>query len=108
MEIGQKVFFKPERGELEEGEIVKVGRKYFYVRFGKWREGVFYLEDLREKTYLGKGNKIYMSEKEYWDRVRSAKLFSLIRGAFRYMGMETYSVHQLEKVIDILGIEVES
>jgi len=91
------------KGEPIQGEVTKVGRKYFYVKFG-WQTERFYIKDNRHDRYSPM-YRLFPSMQAFKDHVAYGKLFGKLQQAFVYSGVINADLGQLRQIAKILGIE---
>lgn len=113
-EVGQKVWTlnvnnaarRVER-KLTERELVKVGRKYFYLKeYG--REIKFDIETLEEFTDYTSDYKVYLDPQDWEDEKTSGELISKIKlilyPQFRSSGVSLDKLRSIAKILEIEDI----
>lgn len=90
--------------KLEEAEVSKVGRKYFYVKVhGRWGEYKFYLDSWAEAnescmvSYC-----LYSSPQEWEDEKERRHIHGDISHAFNYGGSGCLSLEELRSISAII------
>ncbi|WP_299831419.1 hypothetical protein [uncultured Metabacillus sp.] len=112
--VGQKVYLKPVNNaarygnkEIREQEIVKVGRKYFFVGSkGEARERwmiKFSIEDLRQVTEYANDWELYFSEQEILDEEETEEIWNDLRLIFGSYGRPTLSLDKLRRIKEIVS-----
>ena len=87
-------------------KVCKVGRKYFTVGEGRWREVQYYLHDWSEKTDYCANSRLYETEQEYFDEKECSKLSDYIYEHFEYRrNVKNISLESLRKIRDIIQSE---
>lgn len=111
MEVGQVVYLRPVGNqaryskEIQQGEITKIGRKYFYVKIS-YDEIQFCIQNnLQKNTGYGYGRDwdLYFSEQEIFDENEYLQLLGSIQKFFREYQPKV-SLEQLRKIASILNI----
>ena len=110
--VGDKVFQAEWRRFMEKntykaviGEVVKVGRLYFYVKVGRWTETKIRIDNWYEFSEYGSPGAWYPSEQDYLAQLMRDRWESKVSKAFDWHGRKKYSTEQYEQVAKILGIE---
>ena len=114
--VGEKLFLvdagnriRRGLGEQRECVVSKVGRKYFYVKEtdDSWSEIQFYIEDWVEKTDFTRSYKLYENRQVWEDDIIAHKYRDLLRHTFDYGGSGKFTLDQLQKAAEILGLCLE-
>jgi len=105
--VGQKVWVNPSslwrsRREPFEATVSKVGRKYFELT--EYPREKYDLETLRQVTETNYENKVYLKLQDILDEKEHQKLSDEIKRAFNGYGKLKYSLEQLRKVAEIVGL----
>lgn len=105
---GQKVWVKPsvfykEKTEPFEATVLKVGRKYFELT--EMLGTRYDLETLKQVTGNYFVNQVYINLQDIFDEDEHKKLSSDIRRAFNGYGKLNYTLEQLRKIAEIIGLE---
>ena len=105
--VGQKVWVNPSslrrsRREPFEATVSKVGRKYFELT--ECPREKYDLETLRQVTETNYENKVYLKLQDILDEKEHQKLSDEIKRAFNGYGKLQYSLEQLRKVAEIVGL----
>ncbi|MDW0150021.1 MAG: hypothetical protein QOK89_06530 [Nitrososphaeraceae archaeon] len=102
MEVGQIVFRHGKNG-IQHGEIIKVARKYFYVKF-QFTEYTISKEDLmyRNKDYSHFDFRVYLTEQEILDENESLFLSNIIKKKFSEYGKINLSLDKLRRINEII------
>lgn len=98
MKVGQVVYVKHDRYELEGKEIEKIGRKYIYLKYDNGRK--YDKDTLFQVTDRGIKGKIYLTREEYEEEVHKARM---VQGLNRYSHWYKLSIGQLEEVYKIIN-----
>lgn len=106
--VGQKVWVNPSslcrsRREPFEATVSKVGRKYFELT-ERPREK-YDLETLRQVTETNYENKVYLKLQDILDEKEHQKLYDEIKKAFNGYSKLQYSLEQLRKIAEIVGLQ---
>ena len=106
--VGQKVWVNPSslwrsRREPFEATVSKVGRKYFELM--ECSREKYDLETLRQVTETNYENKVYLKLQDVLDEKEHQKLSDEIKRAFNGYGEIQYSLEQLRKIAEILGLQ---
>jgi len=111
--VGQKVFITTcgnlARKEVRElfGEVSRVGRKYFNVKFdGSFLEINCHIDGWHQNNgeYIA-DYEVWESKEEYERSKQMADLDKKIAKYFSSFGRATLTLDQLEKVAEIIGLE---
>lgn len=112
LKVGDKVVIEPLRNAARgrkdivlNGEVTKIGYKYYYIRINNFQTETFGKEDLYHHDNNNHFEyQAYVSEKEYQDEVMRRKLLKDIRQGFSYMGnaCESLNVNDLEVIYALL------
>jgi len=102
LKVDQIIWVKNDKGVFEK-TINKVGRKYFYVNYGKWSEIKFSIETMQEIKDGGYQAKAYLSLQDIEDEKESKRILRLLGDAFRY-NTDRYNLSQLKQVSKILDL----
>ena len=88
--------------------VSKVGRKYFWVKEneGAWSEIQFYIEDWIQTTNYTCDYVLYENRQAWEDAKTAVEYRGAIRREFDYDGARKYTLSQLMKVTEILGIKI--
>lgn len=109
--VGDKLFLIEGKYEYS-CEVVKVGRKYFTIKYGSNSnlEVQFNIETWREKTEYTSDYLLYESRQHRLDEVEKTYIFQMLRQEFE-IGMfrlsNRYSLEQVRRVVKILGIDLK-
>lgn len=89
-----------------DGEVTKKGRKYITVKFGKWREEQFSVEDNYRNKYTigGADYKLYLCKEEILKEIVADTLYDRIKSKFSGYKNSEYTLEQLNKIKDIIGL----
>lgn len=106
--VGQKVWVKPSslwrsRKEPFEATVSKVGRKYFELT--ECPREKYDLETLRQVTETNYENKVYLQLQDILDEKEHLRLSDEIRRAFNGYGKLQYSLEQLRKIAEVVGLQ---
>lgn len=106
--VGQKVWVNPSslwrsRREPFEATVSKVGRKYFELM--ECPREKYDLETLRQVTETNYENKVYLKLQDILDEKEHQKLSDEIKRAFNGYGKLQYSLEQLRKIAEIVGLQ---
>ena len=106
--VGQKVWVNPSslwRSRIEpfEATVSKVGRKYFELT--ECPREKYDLETLRQVTETNYENKVYLKLQDILDEKEHQKLSDEIKRAFNGYGKLQYSLEQLRKIAEIVGLQ---
>lgn len=106
--VGQKVWVNPSslwRGRREpfEATVSKIGRKYFELM--ECPREKYDLETLRQVTETNYENKVYLKLQDILDEKEHQKLSDEIKRAFNGYGKLQYSLEQLRKIAEIVGLQ---
>lgn len=127
MTVGQEIWVKIEEhsnaaryinsSNIEEwiyqGEIVKIGRKYVTVKFGRYDDGKinyyheekFNVEDDYRQVWTAGGAdyKLYLTKQDILDEIESDKLYSQIKSEFSgFKNNNKFTLDQLRKIKAII------
>lgn len=116
LEVGQRVFLEPGinvaryNKSIREGEILKVGRKYFEVGLVykdgtvmKSRPYKYHIEDLTQKTDYCADYNLYLNKQDILDKKEKSRLYMQIEKYFsRWSSNKDLSLDKLRKIKDIL------
>ncbi len=101
VDIGNRARTNPQQRYCE---VVKVGRKYFYVT-GEFREPIqFCLERHRQVTDYCEDYALFESEKAWRNSVEAIQWARLLHESFSWNNNKGHSLEQLRAVGEILGI----
>ena len=109
MKAGE-ILFVVEVGNLARGgktyysEVVKVGRKYFYLT-NQRHEIKFYLDGWQQATKYCKNYSIYETEAAYLEVQAAYRLMKLLRSSFDPWNSRHFTLDQLKCAVKALGIE---
>ena len=106
--VGQKVWVTPSslwrnKREPFETTVSKVGRKYFELT--ECPREKYDLETLRQVTETNYENKVYLKLQDILDEKEHQKLSDEIKRAFNGYGKLQYSLEQLRKIAEIVGLQ---
>lgn len=102
---GKKVFvYNNHYNILEECEITRVGRKYFYVKGGDGRETRFHLENQRQVTDYSPHKVLYWTREQRNEEVEYSRLIGILRSKFSGVGRTEVTLEQSRKIAKILDI----
>lgn len=106
--VGQKVWVNPSslwtnKREPFEATVSKVGRKYFEL--DECPREKYDLETLRQVTETNYQNKVYIKLQDILDEKEHQKLSDEIKRAFNGYGKLQYSLEQLRKIAEIVGLQ---
>lgn len=106
--VGQKVWVNPSslwRSRIEpfEATVSKVGRKYFELI--ECPREKYDLETLRQVTETNYENKVYLKLQDILDEKEHQKLSDKIKRSFNGYGKLQYSLEQLRKIAEIVGLQ---
>lgn len=89
--------------------VTKVGRKYFYVAFKYCGQLLgFHIDTWRQKSEYTPDFHLYENKQEYLDLVKKKVLLLKIEEKLRYTSnCDDYTLEQVEKIAEILGIKLE-
>lgn len=102
LKVGQTVYVKRERGELQETTITKVGRKYFYLEYPSGLK--IDKETLKEVSYTGWPATVYLDREEYENKILKNQLAQRL---YRYHNWDGLSIESLRKINDIIKEETK-
>jgi len=88
-----------------DGEVTKIGRKYITVKWDKWSEEQFSIEnDYNNKTDYSCDYKLYLNKEEIIKERKADELYNEIKTHFSgWGGNENFSLDQLERIINIIN-----
>jgi hypothetical protein len=89
-----------------QGEVTKVGRKYITVKFGRYKEEQFNIEDEYRNKYTAGGAdyQLYLTKQDILDEVEVETIHSEIRSAFGdYRNNGKFTLEQLRRIRDIIN-----
>jgi len=95
--VGQVVYYS-ERGQIYEGVITKVGKKYFYVE--GFRNPIL-IDTMREKSQYSGSSRVYFSAQEILDEKEMEDLYRKIAGIFRGWS-NNFTLEQLRDIDKII------
>ena len=108
IKVGQKVFVVDKsyriRGPVTKGykEVIKVGRKYFYVKSGPWVTK-FCMTSMREVNESNYKDTAYLCEADYEAEIRRDYLIGSINTTIRGWGWhKDVPTDKLQQIYDIL------
>lgn len=106
--VGQKVWVTPSslwrnKRDPFEATVSKVGRKYFELT--ECPREKYDLETLRQVTETNYENKVYLKLQDILDEKEHQKLSNEIKRAFSGYGKLQYSLEQLRKIAEIVGLQ---
>lgn len=108
--VGESLFlvkyFRRGGGRQRDCIVTKVGRKYFCVKetIDSYLEVQFFIKSWRENTDYESQYSIYES-RGVWEAVVEVGVYlGLFREAFRHRGGSEFTLDQLKKAAEILGI----
>jgi len=106
--VGDKMFVvdvgnRARYGGAEHREVMRVGRKYFYLNIRG--ETKFDIETRTQITVYSKDYQVYDSEQQYLDYNEKYKIEKELSEALRYAGHNKYSLSDIRKVAEILKLE---
>lgn len=106
--VGQKVWVNPSSfrrsiREPFEATVSKVGRKYFELM--ECPREKYDLETLRQVTETNYENKVHLKLQDIFDEKEHQKLSDEIKRAFNGYGKLQYSLEQLRKIAEIVGLQ---
>lgn len=110
--IGDKLFFvragNKTRYDPEQSECIvsKIGRKYFYVKRNEdsWSEIQFYIKNWIEKTDYS-CDYLLFENRQAWENSKLVNKYKVvIRELFDYSSSSQFTLEQLQKVAEILGV----
>ena len=118
LKVGNKCYLKAQGNEerrhkgksfeewIREGEIVKIGRKYFTVKCGVW-ERKYSIEDFTEVTDYCSDWAFYFSKQDILDEMEVEKLEFSIKNRFSGFGKNPskLTLEQLRRINDIIKEE---
>lgn len=86
------------------GEVTKIGRKYITVKFNKWNEEQFSIEDdYRQKYTLGGANyKLYLNKEEIINDFKANKIYVSIQYYFSSYKNSRFTLDQLKRIKEII------
>lgn len=113
LEVGMKVFAKPGVNrsryskEIDEGEIIKVGRKYFEVNFGGYQIVKFYKDSLEQVTEYAPEYILYFSKEEILEEEELISNAREINTFFYFTDMHSLqkqgiTLEKTRKILEIL------
>lgn len=114
MKVGQKVWMRGIGNNrnlgVVEGEVTKVGRKYFDVaeiRKDGWKFSTqFHIDSLMNVTQYSSCWQVYFNQQDILDEDEKSQLLKDIREAFNYYNTDkAFTLSQLRKVKSILDGE---
>ena len=105
--VGQKVWVNPSsllrsKKEPFEATVSKVGRKYFELI--ECPREKYDLKTLRQVTEMNYENQVYFKLQDILDEKEHQKLSNEIKRAFNGYGKLQYSLEQLRKIAEIVGL----
>lgn len=114
LKLGQKAFLKPINNaarygnkEIKEVEIVKIGRKYFFVgKEGETNERLmtkFNIEDRKQTSNYSPDWQFYFSKQEILDEEEEKELTSKIKRKFDTWEKTGLSLDQLKRIHSIIN-----
>ncbi len=106
--VGQKVWVNPSsllrsKKEPFEATVSKVGRKYFELI--ECPREKYDLKTLRQVTEMNYENQVYFKLQDILDEKEHQKLSNEIKRAFNGYGKLQYSLEQLRKIAEIVGLQ---
>ena len=106
--VGDKMFVvdvgnRARYGGAEHREVLRVGRKYFYLNIHG--ETKFDIETRTQITVYSEDYQDYDSEQQYLDDTEKYNIERSLSDIFRYAGHDKYSLSNLRKVAEILKLE---
>ena len=113
MEVGQKVWLEPwgnsarNNQEIKQGEVIKIGRKYYTVIVGKWQELVYEIQTNKHKNdgYNNGGYHIYFSQEQLELKKEKEELHEFMRKFFDYgygLNIRNLSIEKLREIKQII------
>ena len=94
--------------ETYKGEVTKIGRKYFWVKFGGSYHIRFNLTDWKQVTEYSKDYFLYESQEEYDLKVKREEIEKHLLYYFRSTGcLKNLTIDQLEKIQSILDEKLD-
>ena len=109
-EVGQTVYLL-EYGRLDKYDVVRVGRKFFYILLsesGSRREKRVRLDTWRVDLGWGSPPQVYASEQEYRDELAQEMLTRKLRGLFDPYRSVMLPLATLRKIKAIVDAETEA
>lgn len=106
--VGQKVWIVAERHpakklEIYEGEVIKLGRKYVYIKSERHVEYKFNLNTKVESTPSNYRAKLYLSKQAYEDDLEYHDNINELRKLFGRFVKPDVSLDQSRKILAILN-----
>ena len=104
LKVGQKVFVKPFKGDLEdvkEYEIEKVGTKYFYLQGFMFVK--FSIDEMEDASKNSSEFKVYLTRQEIEDELELDVLTRKLRGLFGYYPKFKFTLDQLRRIDTIVS-----
>ena len=119
LKVGETLFLVTlgNKARWDEGKptnciVTKVGRKYFYIKkqLDSWYEIQFYIKNWKDKVEYGSHDYAIYENRQAWESENKVEAY---RRAFRrtfdrIYSNNTFSLDQLTKAAEILGIKSEA
>lgn len=105
LQVGQEVYYVPGgsyRGKPRYLTITKIGHKYAIVQ-REWMTIQFDLQTLQEKTDVGCGGRLYLSEEAYLEEKEADSLWDKVRREVCYVRPLHLSSADIKRLLAILS-----